>query len=118
MTEEKKIGFAALSAAERRRLASKGGKAAHANGQAHEFTSAEARAAGSKGGVAVSKDRAYMSELGRRGGHARAEKLKHEGPRARDDTAPDSTEAPDSGQERRAEREPEGEQNPPADTRF
>lgn len=93
MSDERKVGFAALSAAERRRLASKGGKAAHANGQAHEFTPAEARAAGSKGGVAVSKDRAYMSELGRRGGHARAEKLRqHEGQRARDDTAPDSTE--------------------------
>jgi hypothetical protein len=115
MTEEKKIGFAALSAAERRRLASKGGKAAHANGQAHEFTPDEARAAGSKGGVAVSKDRAYMSELGRRGGHARAEKLKQEGPPARDDTPPDST--PDSAEERGAERKPEDEQDPSADAR-
>jgi general stress protein YciG len=31
-------------------LASRGGKAAHANGTAHEWDSQEARAAGSKGG--------------------------------------------------------------------
>ena len=34
----------------RRQIASKGGKAAHASGRAHEFTSEEARAAGRKGG--------------------------------------------------------------------
>jgi hypothetical protein len=33
-------------------IASKGGKAAHAAGTAHQFTSDEARAAGKKGGVA------------------------------------------------------------------
>ncbi|MBX3231042.1 MAG: hypothetical protein KIT84_36895 [Labilithrix sp.] len=33
-------------------IASKGGKAAHAAGTAHQFTSEEARAAGKKGGVA------------------------------------------------------------------
>ncbi len=74
MSEAKKIGFAALSPEERRRLASKGGKRAHASGQAHEFTPEEARSAGSKGGIAVAKDRAYMAELGRKGGHARARK--------------------------------------------
>jgi uncharacterized protein len=33
-------------------IASKGGKAAHAKGTAHEWTSEEARAAGRKGGMA------------------------------------------------------------------
>jgi general stress protein YciG len=35
-----------------RRIASKGGKAAHEKGTAHEWTAEEARAAGRKGGVA------------------------------------------------------------------
>lgn len=74
MNDAKKVGFAALPPEERRRLASKGGKKAHATGQAHEFTPEEARSAGSKGGIAVAKDRAYMAELGRKGGHARARK--------------------------------------------
>jgi general stress protein YciG len=36
-----------------REIASKGGKAAHAKGTAHEFTPEEARAAGRKGGQAA-----------------------------------------------------------------
>ena len=43
-------GFAALTPERRRELASKGGKAAHAVGTAHQFTSEEARPAGAKGG--------------------------------------------------------------------
>jgi len=45
-------GFAAMDASEVRRLASKGGKAAHEQGTAHEFTSDEAKAAGRLGGMA------------------------------------------------------------------
>jgi hypothetical protein len=52
-------------------IASKGGRAAHAKGTAHEFTSDEARVAGRKGGEAVSRDRAHMSTIGREGGHSR-----------------------------------------------
>jgi len=52
-------------------IASKGGRAAHAKGTAHEFTSDEARVAGRKGGEAVSRDRAHMSAIGREGGHSR-----------------------------------------------
>ena len=37
---------------EQRRIASMGGKAAHESGNAHEFTSEEAREAGRKGGLA------------------------------------------------------------------
>ena len=54
-----------------REIASKGGKAAHAKGRAHEFTADEARAAGRLGGEAVSRDRAHMAEIGRAGGQAR-----------------------------------------------
>ncbi len=45
-------GFAGMSVEVRREIASKGGKAAHQKGTAHEFTSEEARQAGHKGGVA------------------------------------------------------------------
>lgn len=45
-----KRGFASMDEAKQREIASKGGKAAHAKGTAHEFTSEEAREAGRKGG--------------------------------------------------------------------
>src|SRR5262245_38916626 len=45
-------GFAAMDRSKVSEIASKGGKAAHAAGTAHQFTSEEARAAGKKGGVA------------------------------------------------------------------
>lgn len=45
-------GFASMDPEKQRQIASKGGKAAHAKGNAHEFTSEEARAAGRKGGQA------------------------------------------------------------------
>jgi general stress protein YciG len=51
-----------------REIASKGGKAAHQKGTAHEFTPEEAREAGRKGGETTSQDREHMSEIGREGG--------------------------------------------------
>jgi general stress protein YciG len=45
-------GFASMDRDKQRAIASKGGKAAHRKGTAHEWTSEEARAAGRKGGVA------------------------------------------------------------------
>ena len=51
-----------------REIARRGGRAAHQKGTAHEFTADEARAAGRKGGVSVSRDREYMSRIGRAGG--------------------------------------------------
>ena len=41
-----------MDAEKQREIASKGGKAAHEKGTAHEFTSEEAREAGRKGGQA------------------------------------------------------------------
>lgn len=45
-------GFAAMEPERQRQIASQGGKAAHASGNAHEFNTAEAREAGRKGGLA------------------------------------------------------------------
>ena len=64
-------GFASMDRTKQREIASKGGRAAHQKGTAHEFDSGEARAAGRKGGVTVSKNREHMAAIGRRGGEAR-----------------------------------------------
>ena len=67
----KRRGFAAMDRARQRAIASEGGRAAHRKGTAHEFTPDEARAAGHKGGVAVSENRDHMALIGRRGAEAR-----------------------------------------------
>jgi len=71
MANTSKRGFASMDPSKQREIASKGGRAAHAKGTAHEFSSDEARVAGRKGGEAVSRDRAHMSAIGREGGHSR-----------------------------------------------
>jgi len=43
-------GFAAMDAEKQREIARKGGRAAHEQGVAHEWSSQEAREAGKKGG--------------------------------------------------------------------
>jgi general stress protein YciG len=53
----KERGFASMDANKRRAIASKGGKAAHALGVAHRWTSEEARLAGKKGGEASGRRR-------------------------------------------------------------
>lgn len=50
-------GFASMDPAKQREIASKGGKAAHQKGTAHEWTSEEARDAGRKGGIASHRRR-------------------------------------------------------------
>ncbi|HDS1102339.1 MAG: general stress protein [Stenotrophomonas sp.] len=64
-------GFASMDQDKQRAIAAKGGRAAHASGNAHEFSPAEARLAGRKGGQAISRDRQHMAAIGREGGHAR-----------------------------------------------
>src|SRR4030081_3920099 len=64
-------GFASMDEEKQREIAGKGGRAAHQKGTAHEFDSSEARAAGRKGGVTVSRNREHMAAIGRRGGEAR-----------------------------------------------
>ncbi len=53
-------GFASMDRAKQREIASKGGKAAHQKGTAHEWTSEEAREAGRKGGMASHRRRKEM----------------------------------------------------------
>jgi uncharacterized protein len=50
-------GFAGMDPEKQREIASKGGKAAHESGNAHEFDSEEAREAGRKGGQASGGNR-------------------------------------------------------------
>ena len=49
-TRKQRRGFASMSAEKQREIASKGGRAAHDKGTAHEWSSDEARTAGRKGG--------------------------------------------------------------------
>jgi hypothetical protein len=53
MTISKKSmrGFASMTSEQRKQIASMGGRAAHALGTAHRFSSAEASVAGRKGGL-------------------------------------------------------------------
>jgi uncharacterized protein len=69
-----KRGFASMDSNRQREIASKGGRAAHQKGTAHEWTSDEARVAGRKGGEVVSRDRAHMAAIGREGGESRGAK--------------------------------------------
>ena len=48
--QKERRGFASMSAEKQREIASKGGRAAHEKGTAHEWTADEARSAGRKGG--------------------------------------------------------------------
>lgn len=57
MSDTSKRGFASMDTSKQREIASKGGKAAHAKGTAHEFTPEEAREAGRKGGEARGRNR-------------------------------------------------------------
>ena len=63
-SDSSKRGFAAMDEEKQREIASKGGRASHESGNAHEFTSEEAREAGRKGGEASGGNRG-----GNRGGN-------------------------------------------------
>lgn len=49
-------GFASMRPAKQRKIASRGGKAAHQQGVAHEWTRKEAHDAGRKGGIAAQRN--------------------------------------------------------------
>lgn len=55
-------GFASMSPEKQREIASKGGRAAHQKGTAHEWTSDEARTAGRKGGQVSRGGRGRLKE--------------------------------------------------------
>lgn len=67
-------GFASMTMENRRRIASLGGKAAHAQGTAHQWTSREAVAAGRKGGLTHSASRSQPArhEVSTNAGRERA----------------------------------------------
>jgi general stress protein YciG len=77
-------GFAAMTPERRREVARRGGRAAHEQATAHEFSPAEAREAGRRGGEAVAKDRAYMSKIGREGARKSAEVRRARAAKAKD----------------------------------
>ncbi|HYO23200.1 MAG TPA: KGG domain-containing protein [Flavisolibacter sp.] len=55
-------GFAAMSPERQREIASQGGRAAHQQGVAHEWSKDEARAAGKKGGQASGRKRSGRND--------------------------------------------------------
>jgi uncharacterized protein len=64
MVAKEDRGFASMDRNKQREIASKGGKAAHQKGTAHEWTSDEAREAGRKGGVASHRRKMQNEESG------------------------------------------------------
>ena len=62
MSKEQR-GFASMEPNQQREIASKGGKAAHVKGRAHEWTSEQAREAGRKGGIASHRKRELAARM-------------------------------------------------------
>lgn len=65
-------GFASMDEDKQREIAAKGGRAAHQSGNAHEFSSDEAREAGRKGGESVSQEHQQVADTGREHGQSRS----------------------------------------------
>jgi general stress protein YciG len=74
---QSKRGFASMDEDKQREIASKGGKAAHEKGTAHEFTSAEAREAGRKGGEASHGRSSGSASRGGSSAHAKSGSQSH-----------------------------------------
>jgi uncharacterized protein len=64
MVAKEDRGFASMDRNKQREIASKGGKAAHQKGTAHEWTSEEAREAGRKGGMASHRRKQQQQQPG------------------------------------------------------
>jgi general stress protein YciG len=78
-------GFASMDRSKQREIASKGGKAAHQKGTAHEWTSEEARDAGRKGGIASHRRRREQAGVAEAPGELR--QAAAEAPSASSDTS-------------------------------
>lgn len=61
--KKERRGFASMSRDKQREIASKGGRAAHVKGTAHEWTSDEARYAGRKGGIVSRGGRGRLPDV-------------------------------------------------------
>jgi general stress protein YciG len=55
MEKKENRGFASMTPEKQRKIASMGGKAAHAKGTAHKWNKEQARLAGKRGGLARAK---------------------------------------------------------------
>jgi uncharacterized protein len=75
-------GFASMDRTRQREIASKGGRAAHEKGTAHEWTSEQAREAGRKGGLASHRPKEQIV----------GQSVPNEGPSAPTDAPTDSRE--------------------------
>jgi uncharacterized protein len=64
MVAKEDRGFASMDRMKQKEIASKGGKAAHQKGTAHEWTSEEAREAGRKGGMASHRRKQEQQQPG------------------------------------------------------
>ena len=73
MNRKERRGFASMSAEKQREIASKGGRAAHEKGTAHEWTADEARSAGRKGGQVSRGGRGRLPESADSGSSASAD---------------------------------------------
>ena len=62
-----KPGFASIDPEKAQEIRRLGGQKTQSLGKAHTFTPEEAREAGQKGGLAISRDRAHMAKIGHRG---------------------------------------------------
>ena len=105
-TDNSNRGFAGMEAEKQREIASQGGRAAHASGNAHEFTSEEAREAGSRSHIndrGRSRDDDDDDDDDRRGGRGRGRG------RSRDDD--------DDDDDRRGRSSNGGRKSPPRDDR-
>ena len=74
-------GFASMDRSKQREIASKGGKAAHQKGTAHEWTSEEAREAGRKGGMASHRRKQQQQQGGESGEGGGGSQSMNENPR-------------------------------------
>ena len=74
-------GFASMDRSKQREIASKGGKAAHQKGTAHEWTSEEAREAGRKGVMASHRRKQQQQQGGESGESGGGGQSMNENPR-------------------------------------
>jgi len=70
-TRRGRTGFASMDPEKQKEIARRGGQMAQSSGKAHKFTQAETRRGGQKGGLAISRNRAHMAEIARKGVEAR-----------------------------------------------
>jgi general stress protein YciG len=92
-----------MDRAKQREIASKGGKAAHQKGTAHEWTSEEARDAGRKGGIASHQRR--REQMGEPGSEAEDTQALGSNESMRDSSSSESPSSMDSSRDDYSQRD-------------